>query len=108
MTEGIVLDIATWSLIASLVIPLLVGVVTKEVASQGLKATLLALFSAANGVVSSAIQNEGLLTQATFTAAVVSFVVSVATYYGYLKPTGVAPAVAEKTSDVGIEKVPFT
>lgn len=102
MTESIVLDIATWTLLSSLVLPLLVGLVSKGVASKKLKATLLALFSVANGAVSSAIQNDGILTNATISAAVVSFVVAVASYYGYLKPSGTSAAVQEKTTNFGI------
>lgn len=102
MEENLVLAISTWTLLSSVVLPILVGIVTKEVASRGLKAVVLAFLAAANGAVSSAIQNEGILSQATLSAAVISFVVAVASYYGFLQPTNISPTVNEKTSDFGV------
>lgn len=102
MDDGIVLSISTWALLSSTILPILVGVVTKELAHSGVRATLLALLSAVNGAVSSAIQNEGILTSATVSAAFISFVVAVATYYGFLKPTDVSPKLNHKTKEFGI------
>ncbi len=87
---------------SSVFLPILVGIVTKQVAHPALTSILLALFSAANGVVSSAILDHGIITKATLSAAFISWVVAVASYYGFLRPTGVAPAVQEKTADFGV------
>lgn len=98
----IALNMSYWTLLSSLVLPLLVGVVTKDVASRGLKATALLFLSAVNGVVSSAIANAGILTKETVVAAVISFVIATGSYYGFLEPKGIAATVSDKTSGIGV------
>lgn len=95
-------DVATLATIVGVFLPILVGIVTKEVASSGLKATLLAGLSAVSGLVSSAIEVDGVFTKTALFSAVTTFVIAVATYYGYWKPTQVAPAVQRKTDQLGI------
>lgn len=100
--DVVALDMSYWTLLSSLVLPLLVGIVTKDVASRAIKSTALLFLSAANGVVSSAIANAGILTKETAVAAVISFVVAVGSYYGFLEPSGAAAKVADKTSGIGV------
>lgn len=95
-------DVATLSLIVGVVLPILVGVVTKELASGGLKATLLALFSGVAGLVNGAINADGVFTRESLYAAATTWVIAVATYYGYWKPTGAAQKVAQATDKAGI------
>lgn len=83
-------------LIISTVLPLLVGLVTKHVTHAGVKAGLLALFSAVTGLLTellSAITSNtpydlgtGLLT------ALGAFLVGVGLHYGLWKPTGASGA----------------
>lgn len=95
-------DVATLALLVGTFLPILVGIVTKELASSGLKATALAALSGVAGLINGAIVADGAFTSEALYAAFTTWVVAVATYYGYWKPTGAAGAVASKTSDVGI------
>lgn len=95
-------DVATLSALVGVFLPILVGIVTKELASGGLKATVLALFSAVSGVITGAIQAGGAFTQEALFAGFISWVIAVSTYYGYWKPSGAAAKVAEATSAIGV------
>lgn len=79
-----------WSLLVGVVLPLLVGVVTKEVTSAGLKAILLAAFAAVSGFVSEmlAAGDDFHLSTALITWAG-TFLVAVGSHFGFWKPTGV-------------------
>lgn len=92
-------DTQTLTLLAGVVIPLLVGLLAKARAHPGLKALLNAALTAAAG----ALTLPGPFTARGFAAAwATTWVVSVATYYGILRPTGVAGAVQRSTANVGV------
>lgn len=97
-------DVSTLNLLVGAVIPLLVGLVTKEVTSSGIKGLLNALLSAAAGVLTVMIDNGGALgpVQEIITAGVNTFIVSITTYYGVYKPTGASQKVQSKTKDFGV------
>jgi hypothetical protein len=97
------LDVGTLSFIAGSVIPLLVGLLTKYNAHPGLKGTLNALLSAIGGGIAVAIGAHGTVSLGTwlFTMAQ-TFALSIATYYGVWKPTGVAQAVQSSTACIGL------
>lgn len=100
-------DPQTLTRMLGIAIPILVGVVSKKVASQGLKATLNALLSAIGGSLIYLFAADGALNAAGFVNAVINtFLVSIATYYGVWKPTGLAGTVAEKTANFGIGPSP--
>lgn len=97
------IDVAFAAILLGTVLPILVGIVTKEVANAGLKAILLALFSAAGGVLAIAVESgTGIIEKQTLIAAAVTWVTAVATYYGFLKPSGVSPAINQATSGFGV------
>ncbi len=99
------LDIPTLNLIFGVVIPLLVGLVTRLNASGGVKAVLNAGLSALAGVVSVWIELDGSLVLKT---ALISFLstwgISILTYYGLYKPTGVTASLQSATARFGIGK----
>lgn len=95
-------DVAFLTILVGTALPILVGVVTKANADSRLKSVLLALFSGIGGVAVIAIEQDGLIEKDTLIAAAVTFVTAAATYYGFWKPTGVAPAVQNRTADVGL------
>ena len=97
-----VIDLGLASFLVAVALPVLVGVVTKEVTNGGVKATLLALFSAVAGALQSVLDNSGVLSTETLQLAVVTFIIAVATHFGFLKPTGIATAIQEKTDAKGI------
>ncbi len=105
MDESVVLDVTFLTMVVAPLLPVLVGLITKQVASGGVKAVLLLFVSGVTGVVNQAIQNEGLVTKEALAATIVAFVIAVATHYGLLKPnsvTGSEGVVQTKTAGIGL------
>lgn len=96
------LDPTIISIVLGSVMPILVGVVTKQVASNALKATALAFLSGVTGILAGAQTAGGIVSRETLMLAAVAWVVGVATHFGYYKPTGVSDKVQEKTSNFGV------
>ncbi|HRD17078.1 MAG TPA: hypothetical protein PK181_09640 [Methanothrix soehngenii] len=90
------MDLSWVELVVAVVLPVLVGLVTKEVTSSGVKAVLLAALSALAGLGTAYVNSNGVLSTEALQGAVEYFVIAVATYYGIWKPTGVA-AKAQQT-----------
>lgn len=84
------------SLVVGVVLPLLVGIVTKQSTDPGVKAVLLALLSAVSGFLAEYL--TALNTAQNFDWGTVAmtflgtFLVAVGMHYGLWKPTGVADA----------------
>ena len=89
VVDGMVLEI-----IAGTVLPIITGIVTKKLAAGGIKAAILAGLSIFVGLVNGAINADGIFSQEALVSAAVAWVTAVATYYGFLKPTGTSDAVA--------------
>lgn len=83
------------SLLIGVVLPILVGVVTTEVTSGGVKAVLLAFLSAVAGVLTD-VAAGGFDLKTSLVNWLVVFLVAVATHFGFWKPTGVTPFVQER------------
>lgn len=97
------LDVTTLNMLAGVVIPLLVGLVTKISASSAVKAMTNAVLSAIGGGIAIALEAHGAVNLKTWIMSIgVTFITSAATYYGFWKPTTVAPTIQEKTRNVGI------
>jgi hypothetical protein len=89
--------------LAGVLIPLLVGLLTKLEAAAGVKATLNAGLCGLSGVLATIVPEGMDWNWRTFLVKwATAWVVSIATYAGLLKPTGVAPAVQRSTAGVGI------
>lgn len=94
--------LAVVQLLIAFVLPVIVGLVTTRVVSPAVKAWLLAGLALVTSLLTELAR--ALTTAQTFDvgvallAALPTFVVSVATYYGLWKPTGVARA----AQDVGV------
>ena len=105
----VILDAQTISFLCGVLIPLIVGVLTKVNASAGLKAVVNALLSALAGAFATFSQT-GLTSDVDWKTLVISvlsvWIVSVATYYGIWKPTGVAGTVGVKTGRFGVGSPP--
>lgn len=105
----VILDAQTISFLCGVLIPLLVGVLTKVNASSGLKAVVNALLSALAGAL-AAFTQTGLTGDVDWKTLILSmlstWIVSVATYYGIWKPTGVAGTVNVKTGRFGVGSPP--
>lgn len=98
------IDVQVLTVLSGALIPLLVGLVSKRVTSRGVKAVLNALLSAIAGGLALAIAAEGNVdnVRSWVLSIGTTWVISVATYYGFWKPTGVTPAIQDSTSEFGI------
>lgn len=83
-------------------LPILVAIVTKKVASSGVKAIVLALLSALSGLGTAALSNAGAISQEAFINAFITWVIAVATYYGFWTNVGTTQAVQNATANKGI------
>lgn len=72
-----------------IVLPLLVGLVTKRVTHPGVQAVLLAVLAALSGFLSELLSATFDLRTALLTW-IGTFLVAVGTHFGFWKPTGVA------------------
>lgn len=96
-------DVHILSLILGTVIPLLVGILTKINASSGVKAVANAFLSALAGVLTTLINAGGVFEwRSVVLTTLLTWVVSVATYYGLYKPTKTAQVVQLKTANFGV------
>lgn len=101
METTVALDVEFVSLLIGTVIPLLVGLLTKLNASSGVKAVVNALLAALAGFLTEAGSDEFVLGSAIVTV-LLTWAVSVATYYGLYKPTGTSQAVQRSTRNFGV------
>ena len=91
------MDLYEWLNVAvSLLLPLLVGLLTKASWNRNLKAVLLLLIAAVSAgltqvILDGSLDNWKLILQQT----IINWLVAVATHYHVWKPTGVAATVAE-------------
>lgn len=96
------IDLSWLQLLVAVALPIAVAIVTQQVRSGGVKAVALAALTAISAILTAVINNFGILTQETLQAGITYFLIAVASYYGFWKPTGIAPQVAEKTDAVHI------
>lgn len=86
--------VAFLTLCVTVLLPVLVGLVTKQSTSSGIKAVLLAILSAITGVASALIQANNADVSVDLyplaISAVSVFVIAVAAHYGLWKPTSVS------------------
>jgi hypothetical protein len=72
------------------VLPILVGLVTKTVTRPAVKAMLLLLLSAVTGFLTEALNSDVFVWQQALFAWGITFVIGVAMHFGLWNPTGVA------------------
>ena len=101
--DAVTVEIQYLSALIGVIIPLLVGLLTKLEASPGVKAIANALLSAITGVVTQIIETGGtFIPSEAIVAVLLTWVVSVATYYGLWKPTHASEVVQLKTAKFGV------
>lgn len=102
----ITLDQMWLTMIIAVILPALVALVTKQVASANVKAVLLLLLSAVTGTVTSIQANGGTFDlKEAAVATVLTFVVAVGSHFGFLRPleiTGSQGAIQRKTANFGV------
>lgn len=88
---------------SGVLIPLVVGAITKWKASAGLKAGINFALSAIAGGLTVALSTNGDVVLSTWVQGILTtFITSIAMYYGLWKPTGISTTVQVKTADIGI------
>lgn len=94
-------DMTFYALLTGVIVPILVGVLAKLNASSGLKAVLnFGLTALGTALVTF---NQTAWDWKVFAINFgIGWAISVASYYGFYKPTGVASTVAESTANIGI------
>jgi hypothetical protein len=102
----VTLDQYWLTMIIAVVLPALVALVTKQVASPNIKAVLLLLFAAIAGTFTSIQANGGTFDlKDAAVATILTFVIAVGSHFGLLKPlslTGSAGAIQMKTANFGV------
>lgn len=87
--------------LAGVLVPLLVGLVAKLRASSGTKAFLNAGLSGLGGLIATVVP-AAFEWRLFLTKWATAWVISIATYYGLYKPTGIGPAIQQSTAEVGL------
>lgn len=97
------IDAMLLALLSGSIIPFVTGLVTKMSASSKLKAGLSIVLAGVVAVVAYATDTAGVGTwkEATF-IFVAAAIAQASSWQGVWKPTGIGPAVADITADVGI------
>lgn len=94
-------DMTVYALLIGVVVPLLVGLVAKSTASPGLK-SFLNFGLTALGVALATSNQLGFDWKPFLINFGFAWAVSIGTYYGFYKPTGVAGTVANIAPGVGV------
>lgn len=94
-------DPQVFALVTGIVLPLLVGLVTKYDASPRLKALLLALLAGVSGALASLNSSAPVLSGETLTQIGISWVTAVLVYFGFWKPTGTSESLNWATRNFG-------
>lgn len=95
-------DVGLLEILVSMVLPLIVGIVVKQVAHPAVRSVTLAFLSAVTAVATTGLGTNGEIGTSTVAQAVLSFIIAVGAYYGLWKPTGVAGTVNSATENFGI------
>lgn len=94
--------VSDWALLVGAVMPIAVGIITKQVAQPAIKATALLLLDAVGGLLIQWLTTpEGFDLRSAVVTAVVTLITSVGTYYGWIKHT-IGPVINAKTARFGI------
>lgn len=85
--DGFLSIVSSWlPFVAAIVIPFVVGLLTKSSASSEVKAVTMLVITAISGLAYQVDQGGGILTRETASAWLVSLFVTVTSYYGVWKP----------------------
>lgn len=89
------IDVTWLSLIATVLLPALVGLVTKRLAHPGLKAGVLGVLALITGLVNDWLANDGIAqldVSSWLATSIAIFAGAVLAHYGFLKPAAVTGA----------------
>lgn len=90
-----------------ILIPLATAIITKQVAASGLKSVVTLVLSILAGTIVYLVSVDGgYAIGGFFNAFMNAFLPAIASYYGFLKPTGIAGSFAATTAGFGIGNPP--
>lgn len=95
------------SILLGALLPVLTGIVTKQLASSKLKATVLATLSLVGAAAASFLDGGAVNLDLLVSNLAVTWVTGVATYFGLLEPVGLTNWVQTKTSNLGLGSVQY-
>jgi len=100
----ITIDASLAMFIVGVLLPIVVGIITKLSAPSWLKAVLHMLFAAVASLIITSITLDGtaVISKTSALIAFGTWITGMATYFGFLMPSGISPAVNTKTARIGI------
>lgn len=102
-THVVQLPPAALSYAAGFVVPVFVAILAKSTAPKALKAVLNAVLAAVAGLIVASLKINGAVdVYAALASVAEAALASWASYYGFWKPSGIAPSVHEATGKFGI------
>ena len=104
MKSSFVLDAQTIAIVTGVFIPLITGLITKVSASNVLKSLSTLFLSAIAGWFAVAQAGVSYGWREVLVGIFYAFGTSVVSYYGFTKPSGIAPAVHNGTANFGLGK----
>lgn len=104
MDSVLLVDTQVLAILAGIILPLLTGIVTKLKADSAVKAVSTAVLAVITGAVATLVgePEAGIRLYDFLFATGLAFVSSIATYYGFWRPTGISGAVQRSTASIGI------
>lgn len=103
--ERVALDVGVLTFVIGVAIPMLTGLITKSTASSAVKAIVTLTLVVASTTVQFALDANGVVNLRNWLmTALVTWIISIASYYGLLKPTGTTAAVQNIAPNAGIGK----
>jgi len=91
-------DTEMWLLVVGTLVPLVIAAVEQARWSIPVRAVVGMVIAAAAGVITTWIVGDVDDTRSFVTGALLTLVTSIATYFGFWKPTGIAPRIEAATS----------
>ncbi len=90
MNSVITIDVALWGLVIGTVLPLLVGIITAQVADSGVKAVVLLALAAVISIGQEIIADGSFEAKAAALKFALLFLTSVGLHFGLLSPTRIS------------------
>lgn len=96
-------DVNTLALLAGLIVPILTAIVTTKLAASWVKSVVTAVLAVLAGLLAVAIQHKGAIDWEVWASSIIQAAIAAwASYYGFWKPTEIAPKTQSVTQNFGI------
>lgn len=96
-------DVNTLALIGGLIVPIITAIITTKLAASSLKAIITAVLAVVAGLIAVAIEHQGAIDWEVWASSIIQASITAwASYYGFWKPTQIAPKTQDATHNFGI------